>query len=182
MERIPNLEGWFSKLRSEKELNVEDIKLGYEYAMISLNKVVLTIHDELKKEEIFNWLDQSVREIRGVLKNGSLQENELRLNLLDNFESFFKRNFAVDTSTYRKPLVWNGEKGALAEIFMLLKNLKTKEGKPFLGNSIEDIALFLKSNFDVYKETELSTIQGTLKKIPSKIAHNENKVKINITG
>lgn len=182
MEHIPNLESWFSKLRSEKELNVEDIKLGYEYAITSLVEVSSTVIDEYEREQIFHRLDQSIKNIRQVLKNSVLSDNDLKLKLLDNFEIILRRNFTVNNSTYRKPLIWNGEKGALAEVFMLLKNLKTKEGKSYLGNTVEDIALFLKANFDVYQETELSTIQGTLKRIPSKIAHNDNKVKIDIDG
>ncbi len=60
-------------------------------------------------------------------------------------------------------LKWNGQKKALTDIFKQLKMINNKLNEPLIPNSYEDIAVFLKNNFEIFSSTELSTIQTTLR-------------------
>jgi hypothetical protein len=83
----------------------------------------------------------------------------------------------VSLTVPEKSLIkWNGNKNVLADIFKQLKRLTDKKtGEPLIANSYEDLAVFLKSNFDVFSETELSTIQTTLKQ-NSSIPKTTNRI------
>lgn len=64
-------------------------------------------------------------------------------------------------------LIWNGNKNTLIDIFYQLKTMITKKGGnylPFLDNTNEEIAAFLKANFAIFKNTTTKTIETTLSK------------------
>ena len=61
-------------------------------------------------------------------------------------------------------LSWNGQNNILIDIFYQLKRINNSKKEPLLPNSNEDIALFLKNNFECFNDTKLSTISGVLKK------------------
>lgn len=58
---------------------------------------------------------------------------------------------------------WNENKNVLTDIFRQLKQITNKEGKPVIGNSLDDLAIFLRDNFSCFSNTELSTIHTSLK-------------------
>jgi len=60
-------------------------------------------------------------------------------------------------------LTWNGQKNVLTDIFYQLKRTYNNKQEPLLPNSNEDIALFLKNNFECFSDTAISTIIGMLK-------------------
>ncbi len=62
-------------------------------------------------------------------------------------------------------LIWNGNKNTLIDVFYQLKMMSTKKGGnylPFLDNTNEEIADFLKANFAIFKNTTTKTIETTL--------------------
>jgi hypothetical protein len=124
--------------------------------------------DELKKEQLFKVLISFIDQTREVITSNNLEKKDLRLRLLDDFEVAVRQRLAFNSST-NKLLNWTGEKEVLSEIFVKLKLATNRDGEPLLTNSYEDIAYFLKRNFAVYHNTEISTIAGTLKKLPKKI-------------
>lgn len=60
---------------------------------------------------------------------------------------------------FTKRLIWNGRDNALADIFFQLRELTNNEGKPLLSGSNEELAVFLKNNFECFKDNSLSTIK-----------------------
>lgn len=55
-------------------------------------------------------------------------------------------------------LIWNGQQNTLTEVFRQLKKIETPDGKKYLDASNEDLAIFLKNNFDTFKNVQISTI------------------------
>jgi hypothetical protein len=54
--------------------------------------------------------------------------------------------------------MWRGQKNQLYDVLRQLKD------KDLLANSYEDLAVFIKQNVDIFKNTSLSTIQKELGK------------------
>ncbi len=65
------------------------------------------------------------------------------------------------TPAQGKRLIWNGAKNALAYIFYQLKyEHTTEERKPILEASNEDLAEFLKANFECFKDDKITSIMA----------------------
>ncbi len=65
------------------------------------------------------------------------------------------------TPAQGKRLIWNGAKNALAYILYQLKNEHfTDERKPILEASNEDLAEFLKVNFECFKDDKITSIMA----------------------
>ncbi|MBK7342489.1 MAG: hypothetical protein IPJ06_04895 [Saprospiraceae bacterium] len=65
-------------------------------------------------------------------------------------------------------LKWNGTNNGLADIFRQLKGFANKKNKPLLDETNESIALFLKNNFECYRNTKVSTIKNLLERQSSR--------------
>jgi hypothetical protein len=123
------------------------------------------------------------REFKLVVKPENLEDNFLD-NLLSNKIKIKTETFFLEldklglepiatpeppqqqNENITQPLVkirWNAQNNVLAYILVQLKQMSGKGGKPIIDNSYEDIAVFLKTNFDCYQDTEISTIATTLK-------------------
>lgn len=68
-----------------------------------------------------------------------------------------EKNENEDQCLNMPTLHWGGQKNVLADIFRQSKN------KGYITNSLPEIAQFLKSGFDCFANTQLSTIEGMLK-------------------
>lgn len=93
------------------------------------------------------------------------------VNLIANIKFYFwlkdlEKETPIEqpTPAQVKRLIWNGGKNALADVFYQLKTLCTDENKPFLDASNEQIAEFLKMNFECFNDTQISTIKEYLEK------------------
>lgn len=64
---------------------------------------------------------------------------------------------------YKIIIQWNEDKKVITDIFKQLKAIYNKEGEPVVGNSIPEIASFLKVNVSCFENTKLSTIETMLK-------------------
>lgn len=65
------------------------------------------------------------------------------------------------TPTQGKRLIWNGAKNALAYIFFQLKyEHLTESNTPVLDASNEDLAEFLKANFECFKDDKITSIMA----------------------
>ena len=74
-----------------------------------------------------------------------------------------------------EPLSWVGQKNVLTDTFRQMKN------RGYLTNSIPDVALFLKTNFDCFRDVKQSTIEGMLKNndsAPNAIPKEEKRIKL----
>ncbi|MES2138899.1 MAG: hypothetical protein V4511_04285 [Bacteroidota bacterium] len=58
---------------------------------------------------------------------------------------------------------WNEQNNVLIDMIKQLKNIYNKDNEPLIPNSCEEIAVFLKNNFDCFSDTKLSTITTQLK-------------------
>ena len=70
---------------------------------------------------------------------------------------------SLTNNGHRVIIQWNEQHNVLTDIFRQLKQIPNKEKEPAIGNSIPEVALFLKENFSCFSETKLSTIEGMLK-------------------
>ena len=61
-------------------------------------------------------------------------------------------------------IIWNGTKGELIYLFAALKKRVSRNSQFYIENSNEEIAVFLKENFEIFADTKLSTLQTELKK------------------
>jgi hypothetical protein len=85
----------------------------------------------------------------------------------------------TNNNTPSPKLIWNGNNNTLIDIFHQLKMMHiTKGGKtlPYLDNTYEEIALFLKNNFAVFSNTTTKTIETTLSKEDLKPQKSTGKI------
>jgi hypothetical protein len=78
-------------------------------------------------------------------------------------------------------LIWNGNKNTLIDIFYQLKNMPAMKGNkalPLLDNTYEEIAIFLKENFETFKETKVKTIETVLTKGDQKPTKPNGKISL----
>jgi hypothetical protein len=61
-------------------------------------------------------------------------------------------------------LDWNGQRNVLIDIFYQYKREYTKDKKPIVSNSNEEIAYFLKNAFTCFENTKVNTIKTQLNK------------------
>lgn len=73
-------------------------------------------------------------------------------------------------------LLWNEDKHLLTNLFYQLKRVHNKKNERLLPNTVDEIATFLKMNFDCFKETKISTIKTQL----TKEEKQPSRVKINL--
>lgn len=69
----------------------------------------------------------------------------------------------TNLTNYKITIQWNEDSKVLTHIFKQLRLIYNKEGEPVVGNSIAEIASFLKINFSCFENTKLSTIETMLK-------------------
>ena len=112
--------------------------------------------EDIKRKNVFNeWLNN-------VIKEHNLDRSKLGLEP----DTTPEPPQVQQNENIVQPLVkirWNAPKNVLTSIFVQLKQMNTNHNSPVIDNSYEDIALFLKTNFDCYQDTEISTITTTLK-------------------
>ena len=91
----------------------------------------------------------------------------------------FELSFMLKQSEKDLPKIsvlnWIGQKNVLTDAFRQMKN------KGYLTNSIPETANFLKTNFDCFKNTKQSTIEGMLKNndsAPNAVPKEEKRIKI----
>lgn len=76
-------------------------------------------------------------------------------------------------------LIWNGNKNTLIDIFYQLRNMPSMKGSnnfPLLDNTYEEIAIFLKENFDIFRDTKIKTIEDVLTKESQKPKKPNSKI------
>ena len=171
MEIPNNINGWLNHtlLYHQKSVGV-DLEIGYEAAVISLSKQEMLLVDELLRMDLFDNIIKLVLQTRNAILEYSTEETELKLKLLDNFETKTKKILLPQSIDITSNIQWNGSKEILCQIFMQLKKLNTKKNVPYIPNSVDEIALFLKNNFETYKDTKVETIQRVLHEQSNKIA------------
>ena len=74
-------------------------------------------------------------------------------------------------------LDWNGQRNVLIDIFYQYKRTHTKDKKPILSNSNEEIAYFLKNAFTCFENTKVDTIKTQLNK-SDRPKKTENRIKV----
>lgn len=111
------------------------------------------------------------------IKLSSLSNKERRIFWLKELEQKFRLNVEPPSGPNGLKLIWNGQKNALCDIFRQLKNIHNSKNEPLISNSYDEIAHFLKLNFDCFESNELSTIVGMLKKDHPKLKQS-NKIEI----
>ncbi len=67
-------------------------------------------------------------------------------------------------SSHRVKLNWQGQSNTLTFLFRQLKVNVNPKGESLVSNSYDEVAQFLKDNFEGYENVKLSTIVGQLKK------------------
>jgi hypothetical protein len=171
MEIPNNIYGWLSHtlLSHQKSVGV-DLEIGYEAAVVSLSKQELLLVDESLRLDLFDDIIKLIIQTKNAIREYSTVETELKLKLLDNFETKTKKILSPQITDITSNIQWNGNKEILCQIFMQLKKLNTKKNVPYIPNSVEEIALFLKNNFETYKDTKVETIQRVLHDQSNKIA------------
>lgn len=79
-----------------------------------------------------------------------------------------------------KYLIWNGSQNSLADVIYQLRELTNEEGKPLLSGSNEELAVFLKSNFECFKDNAISTIKTYFDRSKVEIRPKLSKNKLTI--
>jgi len=124
---------------------------------------------EVKNESNWNYDNRRLvgdwikRKMQFYNENRTFDENAKKREQQQPPESIPDNINPQNTYSNRVIIQWNEQKNVLTDIFRQLKRITNKEGKPIIGNSIEEIALFLRDNFSCFENTKLSTIQYTLK-------------------
>lgn len=143
-----------------------------------LNKVEATIFDS---NLLVSLTEDNVHCCNAVKKWLEEKRSELREKLGEHYPPNDGRSEKTTNSNHAEYvsssnlLKWNGNKSSLADIFKQMKI------NGLLDNSQEEIALFLKSNFDCYSDTKLSTIITTVKGLNhTKRPHKNNRTDINL--
>ncbi len=95
-------------------------------------------------------------------------------DILDELVVFLKQQHEVYYDIYlteledkklngqNRELIWNGPNNVLIDAFQKMKRKLTKDGIPFLGNTSEEIAQHLKSSYNCFEESTVSSIQNQL--------------------
>lgn len=113
-----------------------------------------------------------------IVMSSTLSNKGRRITWLRELERKFQPNENPVKESSANKLIWNGQKNALCDIFRQLKNMYNTSNEPLVSNSYDEIAQFLKLNFDCFSNNELSTIVGMLKKEQHKLKQSH---KIQIT-
>lgn len=147
----------------ENNIQYEKLKLSIiSYLKESKDKLE-DAHNRLSKErdrDLFSLIDDFI--YNSVLTD--LEDIEETLNSSSrnmDIEDAENKNFYNYND--RVIIQWNEQKNVLTDIFQQLKQIRDKRGEHVIGNSVTEIALFLKQNFSCFNDSKLSTIEGMLK-------------------
>lgn len=169
--QVENDEGYneYKNELYQKISNTEKVSEKIEILTINLNHLHLhkiecekNWHKENKPSDRINKVNFELIIVEKLIS--TIEENLKTLNkiLVNNSERHIENNFK---------LTWNAQSNALIDIFWQCKKDKfTKDGLSYISNTSEEIALFLKNNFECFSDTKISTIKGQLdkKERPSK--------------
>lgn len=179
MTGIVNIDSWLSvTVVSNEQFAINNIETFYEAAIIALNKASLMTISLNDKTLLFERINLMITEAKITIEENEFDEKPKRLKLITEFKIIAENILGLHNRSYNPVINWGGEKEVLAQIFTILRNTYNKDKGAYITNNLEDISLFLKNNFSVYKDTELSTILTSVKKANSSKSH---KVKIEIT-
>jgi len=166
---ITNLDSWlWHTIRSNAPFDIINLEMGYDAAAKSLVIKTQTMTSELEMEMLFTNTLTLIKLTRDYVRSNDLANSDLRTQLLDNLETVLRRSLSDERSSYSPKIEWAGENDELYEILIQLKQKHNKKGQPYLNNSYEDLASFLKNNFSGFKDTQLSTIQTRMRTLASK--------------
>jgi len=142
------LQTFFNKLNTNNETRLKELNgLKIEFTELVLKGDGFT---SFLNNVVSSWIDNRISQV---------EEIEKRRNVIDHAEPTPE----PQKNGTRIIIQWNEQSNVLTDIFRQLKQLTNKNHEPIVGNSNEEIALFLKENFSCFENTKLSTIQTMLK-------------------
>lgn len=124
-----------------------------------LNSILIKLLDFQINNSNDLTIKGKIKEIKELIKgNEEIDsiENKKEMNKNETFDKTESNN--------KNKLNWTGQKNILIYIFQQLKKEKGNGNNFLISSSNEDIAVFLKENFNCFEDNKLSTIIGQLKK------------------
>lgn len=73
-------------------------------------------------------------------------------------------------------LIWNGQQNTLPDVFRQLRELDAPNGQKYLVASNEDLAVFLRNNFDCFKDIQIGTIVQYFTKVEKRPQKAKSKI------
>lgn len=112
------------------------------------------------REQIYNWFEYQIKEIRRVIKEDEFGKKTERFEALMIFENIIKNIFQkpilIQSSTKLKI---NANKNVIYDLFrQLKKEVSVQKGKCVLSQSDEEIAKFIIENLEGFDEVSLNTV------------------------
>ncbi len=145
-----------------------DILFAVQYSMTPIKNCDDFLTHHLKKS-----FDSNLEKFGDFMENICLEYKKF---LSAKHEPFFRRfieklkpkrkesRAKVVTAAPNLKLNWQGQSNSLTYLFRQLKTQTNSKGEPLISNSYEEIAEFLKNNFNCYESVKIATIGGQLKK------------------
>ena len=143
----------YKTLREKFEYISSELKTLY-YEKIKMDETYFKTTKAEVRVNSYNLLINVIKSLIDFLKEQ--YSTYLELIKLDK-DSQYTNNSSVK-------LNWNGQKNVLIDIFYQYKRANTKEKKPILSNTNEEIAYFLKNAFTCFENTKIDTIKTQLNK------------------
>jgi hypothetical protein len=154
------------------------LKEKFEYISIELKNMYF---EKLKVDE--HYFKTTLPEERVISFNIIFEIIDSTINFLKEQYTIYNELLKIDKDSYfnnisTTKIVWNGQKNVLIDIFYQYKREYTKDKKPIISNSNEEIAHFLKNTFSCFENTKIDTIKTQLNKSDRpKKAENRLKIK-----
>lgn len=135
--------------------------------------------EQLEKMLISNPLTFAIQKSQKDLSEiGQMKFTEKLKILIKHYEKNdhnFEKNIQINSNPR---LIWNGKKNTLADVFYQLKKMNGSNNQPYLEGSDTDIAIFLKNNFECFKDNSIETILNYFRREDSRPKLGKNKLTI----
>jgi len=158
----PYRNGYYMAIRGQDKLIFDIVDAIYYSDMTGLSglRTANGVYIDESGNKLKRWVNSI---LEGYAASYHLSYLETRLTVPSKPTERSDGNFA-QVATIPK-LKWKGQKNQLYDV---LRQLKEKE---LIGNSYEDLAVFIKANVDAFRDTELSTISKQMGR-PQKLPKN----------
>ena len=169
-------------IKNQFNRNYQNIQNDYSgTGGVQTIRIMAEIKDLMKRKKVHTYTsayeyitkDLSSEQRTGIITHiGQIEGYEEFYNYIKEHDALYSKPIHPMPEISKEPkheqnpvkLNWQGQSNSLIHLFRQLKNNHNKARQPLIPNSIEEVALFLKNNFECFEDVKISTIAGQLKK------------------
>lgn len=145
--------------RNKVTLRISDIENIIPHAKSKL--IQLCDIQPNSKDEVYNWLEYEMKEVRRKINDGNFELKEERLEILNIFQSLIREIFNKSIVVTNK-LIINASQSVIFDFIQQLKTIYINGQTPFLSQTNEELAEFLINNIEGFENSSLNTITKEL--------------------